>query len=219
MDDDLTCSLSQIVHLCNETNIFLYQLYKFESQFEKFNLLSRKNFVILKRFSIILNDLNIYYENYFLKYYKNIFNYLSRKSFTINYSNEIINDLNHLNYFLKHKKTYYQKIFYYLHKLSITCLICIQYRQIYKDSQFVNRLISIRIDLLENFKKLNNEIKILLIKINFNFKQKTKEFSIKKIHIKNLFQTIFRWLFICIIGYYFFWPFIYETKSNNGYPM
>jgi hypothetical protein len=57
MDDDLTCSLSQIVHLCNETNIFLYQLYKFESQFEKFNLLSRKNFVILKRFKIILNDL------------------------------------------------------------------------------------------------------------------------------------------------------------------
>jgi len=228
--DDLNCCLSQIVHLCNEASIFLNQLYKFECQLKKFYLLneisSKEVFLIHDRFSIIINDLNIYYKNNFLKFYSKIFNYLSRKYFTVNYSNEIIEDfyedLNNLNHFLNHKKKYYKNIFYYLHKLSITCSLCIQYRQLCTNFELADRFIYIRIDLLTNLKKLNKEIKFLLIQINLNFKQR-KQFSIKtskeKIEISNLFRTIFLWFILFIISYYFLWPIVYENKPKTSWPI
>jgi hypothetical protein len=224
--DDLTCSLSQVVHLCNEASIFLYQLYKFESQLEKFYSSSRKNFVILERFSLILNDLNHYYENHFFKFYTNIFDYLSRKYFTVNYSNEIINDfdedLKNLNQFLKHQKKYYQNSFYYLHQLTVACLLCVQYRQSCTDFQLADRFVYIRIDLLTNLRRLNEEMRILLMKINFNFEQR-KSFSMRnpkeEIDITNLFRTIILWLILLIIACYFFWPINYETKPKYGWPM
>jgi hypothetical protein len=228
--DDLNCCLSQIVHLCNEASIFLNQLYKFECQFEKFYLsykiLSKKSLAILDHFSIIINDLNIYYKNDFFKYYSKIFNYLSRKYFTINYSNDRIEDfyedLNHLNYFLNHQKKYYKNIFDYLHKLSITCSLCIQYRQLCTNFELANRFVYIRIDLLTNLKKLNEEIRFLLVKINLNFQQKKiflRKNSKEKIQISNLFRTIFLWFILFIITCYFLWPIVYENKPRNGWLM
>jgi hypothetical protein len=219
--DDLTCCLSQIVHLCNETSIFLYQLYKFESQLDKFYSLSRKNFVILERFSLILNDLNLYYKNNFLQFSTNIFNYLSRKYFTVNYSNEIINnfeeDLNCLNQFLKYQKKYYQNIFYYLHKLTVGCLLCMQYRQICTNIQFVKRFVYIRIDLLINLRRLNDEMRILVMKINSNFQR--RKYPKEKIDLTNLFRTILLWLILIIIVYYFLWPMVSQTKPKTHWPM
>jgi len=228
--NDLNSCLSQIVHLCNEASIFLNQLYKFECQLEKFHssykISSKKFFSILDRFSIIIEDLNFYYKNDFFQFYSKIFNYLSRQYFIMNYSNEIIEDfyedLNHLNYFLNHKKIYYKNSFYYLHKLSINCLLYIQYHRICTNIELTDRFVYIRIDLLTNLKKLNEEIKFLLIQINSNF-EKRKQFLIKnskeKIEISNLYRTIFLWFILLIIACYFLWPIINENKPKNGWPM
>ncbi|CAF1104910.1 unnamed protein product [Rotaria sordida] len=240
--DDLNYCLSKIVHLCIESCIFLNQLYKFECQLSKlyssYHKPSIKYFSILNHFTIINKDLNIYYKNYFLKIYSNIFNYLSYKNFIINNSNNIINDfqedLNHLNYFFNHHKKYYKDIFYYLHKLTIICSLCIQYRHSCTNLELINRFIYIRIDLLTNLKKLNEKIKFLLIQINLNFEQK-KQYSInnnnnnnnnhyyyskEKFKIFNLFRTIFLWFItIFLIGYYFKWSIIYENKPKKGWPM
>ncbi|CAF2429730.1 unnamed protein product [Rotaria sp. Silwood2] len=239
--DDLNCCLSKIVHLCIESCMFLNQLYKFEYQLSKlyssYHKPSIKYFSILNHFTIIHKDLNIYYENYFLKIYSNIFTYLSRKKFALNYSNDITDDfqkdLNRLNYFLNYHKKYYKDIFYYLHKLSITCSLCIQYRRSCTNLELINRFVYIRIDLLTNLKKLNEKIKFLLIQINLNFQQK-KQYSInnnnnnnnnnhyskEKFKIFNLVRTIFLWfIIIFFIGYYFQWSIIYENKPKKGWPM
>ncbi|CAF3322243.1 unnamed protein product [Rotaria socialis] len=159
--------------------------------------------------------------------YSNILNYLSRQRFTVNCSNEIVDDfhddLNHLNYILNHHKSYYKDIFYYLHKLCITCSLCIEYRQSCTNLELTNRFIYIRIDLLTNLKKLNEKIKNLLMKINANF-EKRKRHSIdntrrhpkEKANIDNLFRTILLWCIVIIfIRYYFIWPHIYEIKSKK----
>ena len=201
--DDLTCCLSQVVHLCNEASMLLYQLYKFEKLYSS----SQKNFVILKRFSLILNDLNLYYEKNFFKFYTNIFKYLSRRYFTVNYSNEMANDFENdlicLNHFVKHHKKYYRNIFYYLHKLTVACLLCVKYRQTCTDFQLADRFVYIRMDLLANLKRLNEEIKILLMKINSNFKQ-TMDNPREKIELRYLIRTIFLWLIICACVFSFF---------------
>ncbi|CAF1073782.1 unnamed protein product [Rotaria sp. Silwood1] len=237
--DDLNCCLSKIVHLCIEACIFLNQLYKFEYQLSKlsssYHKPSIKYFSIIDHLTIVNKDLNIYYKNYFFKIYSNIFNYLSRKRFTLNYSNDIINDfqedLNHLNYFFHHHKKYYKDIFYYLHKLTITCSLCIQYHRSCTNLELMNRFVYIRIDLLTNLKKLNEKIKFLLIHINSNFEHR-KQYSInnnnnfndhyskEKFKIFNLVRTLFLWFItIVLIGYYFQWSIIYENKSKNGWPM
>ena len=228
--DDLNCCLSQIVHLCNEASIFLNQLYQFENQLDKFHfsskISSRKYFSIFNRFSIILKDFNLYYKNHFFKFYLNIFHYLSRKYFTVNFSNEITEDfyedITRLNYFLNRKeKKYYQNIFYYLHKLTTMCALCIQYRHTCTNIELGERFVCIRIDLLINLERLNEEIRILLITINSNFEQR-KLFLIRKskekIEISNFYRTILLWLIVFILGYYFLWPSLYANESRSRWP-
>ena len=227
--DDVNCCLSKVIHLCIESSIFLNQLYKFEYQLAKLYSLDRipsmKLFSILDRFSMIINDLNIYYKTHFLISYSHIFNYLSHKHFTLNCSNEIMNDfhedLNRLNYFLNHHQKYYMDVFYYVHKLSVTCSLCIQYRRSCTHFEFINRFACIRTDLLTNLKHLNNKIKFLLIHINSNF-EKRRQASIKHhndhysketIKISCLFRTVCIWLItIFLIGCYVKWPIDYESN-------
>lgn len=221
--DDLNCCLSDIIDLCNEASIFLNQLYRFEYQLKKFSLSykisSEKYFSILNHFSIILNDLNIYYKNDFLKFYSKILNYLSRKYFTINYSNDFTEDF---NYFVNYQRKYYKNIFYCLHKLFLTCNLCIQYRRLCTNIEFTERFVYIRMDLINDLEKLNQEIQFLLIKINSNFQYK-KQFLIKNskenISISNLIRTIFLWFILFIIIYYFFWPVIDENNFKHTWPI
>ena len=223
--DDLNCCLSQVVHLCIETSIFVDQLTKFEYEFSKFSSSyhhpSRKYFSILHHFSIIINDLNIYYENNFSEFYSNVSRYLSRKHFTVNMSNEIYEDVyEDLKYFLNHQKIYYKNIFNYLHKLSITCLLCIQYSQLCTTSELTNRFVYMRIDLLTDLRNLNDEIKFLLIEINRNFERK-KQILIKNPNHRSLKEKIrmlnfsLWFVILFLIGCYFIWPIGYESKQRQ----
>lgn len=235
--DGLYCCISKIVHLCIESSIFLNQLYKFEYELSKlhssYHNSSKELFSILDHFTIINKELNIYYKNYYLKIYTDVFTYLLRKNFTLNCSNEIMNDfhedLTNLNNILNQHKKYYKEIFYYLHKLCIMCSLCIEYRQSCTNLELINRFIYLRIDLLINLKTLNKKIQILLTKINSKF-EKRKQYSIKnktayyhsKSNSKLLYflRTIFLWFItILFMGYYFQWSIFYETKSKRIWPM
>lgn len=222
--DHLTCSLSQIVHLCNEASIFLYQLSKFECELEKFYSSTKQTQSIAEHFALILEDFNVYYERCFVKLYLESFNYLSRRCFTVNYSDEILmdflEDLKYLNQFLKHRKQSYQHIFSYLHQLSITCWICLQYRQLCTNSQLAERFVYIRMDLLNNLERLHEEIRILLMRINSNFthrKQSTKNLSRTSIDTTHLLQTILLWFVVFLLTCYFSWPSFPEIESTTSW--
>ena len=221
--DNLTCSLSQIVHLCNEATIFLHQLSKFEHELEKFSTSTQQTSTIVEHFALILNDLNIYYENDFLRFYFEIFQSLSRKYFTVNYTDEItvdfLDDLKSFNQFLRHRRKPYRHIFDSLHRLNITCWICIQYRQLCTNEQLAERFVSIRIDLLDDLRRLNDEMRILLMRINNQFTkriQSTRTMSKTSIDVVHLLQTIFLWFVIFLIISYFSWPLTLEMKSASS---
>lgn len=205
--DDINSCLSQVIHLCLEANLFLNQLYKFESQLSKFYSIPLS---ILERFAIIIHDFNLYHKNYFVKLHSNIFNYLLHKQhFTVNDSNEILDDIyedfNHLKYFLNHQNKSYRNIFYYLHKLSITCSLCIQYRRFCTNFELANRFVYLRMDLLNDLKILNDEMEFLLIEINVKFQQRKQmnHCAKERISISDLFRTMVLWfLFIFSIGWY-----------------
>jgi hypothetical protein len=140
----------------------------------------------------------------------------------MNCSNEIFEELNHLNYFLNQEIKYYKKIFYYLHKLSITCSLCMEYSRLCTNFELANRFVYIRMDLLDDLKNLNEEIKSLLIRINRNFQEKKRvlirnkkyHYSNENIQITKLVRTIFLWFIILfLIG----WPIVYENKPKNGW--
>jgi hypothetical protein len=224
--DDLSCCLSQVVKLCIEASIFLAQLSKFEHELAKlyssYHIPSRKFDSILDRFSTTILDLNLYHKNHFLKLYSNVFYYLSRQQFTLGSSNEIINDfdqnLNRLNSFLNQRRKYPKKLFYCLHKLSITCSLYFQYHQSCTKSELASRFVYIRIDLLTNLKELNEEIRTILLRTNQNF-NRTKRTK-NEIKISNLFRTIFLWfLILLLIGCYSMWPIVYESEPKQGWPM
>lgn len=237
--DDLTSCLSKIVHLCIESSIFLNQLYKFDYQLSKFYSLrhvsSIKVFSILERFTIINNDFNLYYKNYFFKIYAETSCYLSRKHFTLNCSSEIIhnihNDLYHLNCYLNQENNYYEDIFHCIHKLGIICSLFVQYFQSCTNAELTNRLVYIRYDLLIYLKKLNEKIKSLLTQINANFERRKRltahnintshnHYSKIKMKLSDFLRTILFWLLIVfLVGYYMKWSFIYDNEPRISWSM
>ena len=88
--------------------------------------------------------------------------------------------------------------------------------------ELADRFVYIRIDLLNDLKNLNKEIRFLLIRINRNFQEKKRiliqknkySYSNDKIQIINLFRTIFLWF---IILFLFGWPIVYESKLKTGW--
>lgn len=227
--DDFSCCLSQIAHLCNEASIFLNQLHKFEAQFENYSRSSKRSLSIVSRFSLILDDLNLYYEKHFSKFYIHTFNYLTRKYFTIDYSNKKMTensyeDIKRLNsFFNRNQIDCYEKIFYYLHKLTIICALCVQYRQTCTEIELADRFVYIRMDLLINLDRLYEQIRWKLMKINSHFRQLTyslrKQQSKEKIHIGNMLRTLVLWLCLFVIGFLFFWIIDNENQVNNSWPI
>ena len=120
--------------------------------------------------------------------------------------------------------------FYYLHKLSITCSLCIEYHRSCTQIEFIDRFVYLRFDLLNNLKILNTKINYLLIQINSNFEKNKRKKSSNQYNIKNysqeelkifsLYRTIFLWFIILfVIGYYFQWSIFYESSSKQGWLM
>ncbi|UJR38098.1 hypothetical protein I4U23_030778 [Adineta vaga] len=219
--DDFNSCLLQILRFCIEANLFLHQLYQFECHLTKidslYHISSDDYFTILECLSMIINDLNIYHRNYFQKLYLNIEKYLLRQYFTINYSSEELfhEDFEHLKYFLCHEIKSFQRIFHYLHKLSINCILCQQYRRLCTNIELEKRFSCIRMDLLMNLETVNRKIEVLLLKINMNFERKHENHQMKeRIIITNLFRTICFW-FIIIFSFGYYLQQFFVTKNTS----
>ena len=241
--DTLTCCLSKVLHLCVETCIFVNQLVKFRNELTRLysspQMSPSQLRSILQRFAVTLADLNRYHTRDFSTFYSTTTADLSRlnkPSQTMgNDDHELINNLHRLNTFLGYRATYSEEIFYHLHKLSITCTICGQYRRLCTNVELASRFTPIRTDLLISLKALRDRVQAFLMEINREFERRRNALNARvlsrnnhrshgrrrsRIDMAALVRTVCIWLAILVLaGCYMFWPIAYETQSNHDWPL
>ena len=241
--DKLTCCLSQVVHLCVEACIFLNQLAKFQNELTRLYASSHmspdKLRSILHRFSVTLGDLNLYHAHYFSTFYSKTTASLLRRHWSSEAvgqdDHELLDNLHRLSTFLEYRATYSKEIFYHLHKLSITCTICGQYRRTCTSVELASRFTPIRTDLLISLKALKDRIEALVMEINGDFERRRNALNARalsrnnhrshrrrrsRIDMPDLLRTVCLWLAILVVGgCYMFWPIAYETQSKHGWPL
>ena len=224
--DDFNCCLLQLVRFCIDTNLFLNQLYQFECQLTQVHSMnqvsSRKYVMVVERLSIIIKDLNVYYKNDFQKMYSSVSRSLLRRCYTIDEDADVCyEDFEHLEYFLRHEKKYYRRIFHYLHKLSIDCILCRQYRRVCTNSELESRFVHLRLDLFSNLEIIHEKIEFLWTKINENFQeQSTTNHSIiiSEQITSHLFRTICCWsLVLLVFGLSLRYPIIDTNRSKTSW--
>lgn len=201
----LHCCLAHVVRSCIEANVFVHQLDQLELQLSKFHRSHGAYADVADRCAMIMHDLNAYFHNYFLPIVSNGLKHLARASFTLDESVDVRDafeeELHHLEYFLRHRRTSHRPGHEQLHRLNILCTLAVQYYRGCAKAELARRFTHLRMDLWMQLRRLTEALEYRLTEINRKFHGRSQ------VRIRNLSRTVCMWLLLAVaIGCYLLHP-------------